>query len=374
MTDGLPAAAGRWRALDAFRGLSVAGMLLVNNPGSWSHVYPPLRHAEWHGWTPTDLVFPFFLFAVGVSMTLSLGRQLEAGTDRARLWRRAVRRGLVIIVLGLLLAGFPRFDLTVMRFPGVLQRIGLVYLLAATAWLYLRPAGRRRLAAGLLLGYWAAMMLVPVPGVGAGSLTVEANLAQYLDHLILDGHTWRPTWDPEGILSTFPAVVTCLLGAFAGDWMRARGDPRDRALGLFAASCLACLAGWVWGAWFPVNKGLWTSSYVLLTAGLAGLVLTWLWAVIDWQGRDRWARPLYVFGANALLAFLGTGLMAKSLILLKVPGADGAPVSLQRWIYEHGFASWAGPLNGSLAYAVAFVLLWLAILWLPYRKRIYFKV
>ncbi|HEX9164726.1 MAG TPA: DUF5009 domain-containing protein [Gemmatimonadales bacterium] len=374
MTEGLPAPAGRWRALDAFRGLSVAGMLLVNNPGSWSHVYPPLRHAEWHGWTPTDLVFPFFLFAVGVSMTLSLGRQLEAGADRGHLWRRALRRGLVIVLFGLLLGGFPRFDLAVMRFPGVLQRIGVVYLLAVTAWLWLRPAGQRRLAAGLLLGYWAAMMLVPVPGVGAGSLTVEANLAQYLDNLLLHGHTWRPTWDPEGILSTFPAVVTCLCGAFAGDWMRSGGDARDRALGLFVASCAACLAGWVWSAWFPINKGLWTSSYVLLTAGLAGLVLTWLWAVIDWGGRDRWAWPLYVFGSNALLAFLGTGLMAKSLILIKVAGADGGPVSLQRWIYDRGFASWAGPLNGSLAYAVAFVLLWLVILWLPYQKRLFLKV
>lgn len=374
MSNGPTAPLGRWQALDAFRGLSVAGMLLVNNPGTWAHIYAPLRHAEWHGWTPTDLVFPFFLFAVGVSMTLSLGRQLETGADRRALWRRAVRRGLMIILFGLLLGGFPRYDLAVMRIPGVLQRIGVVYLLAATAWLFLRPRAQHRLAVGLLVGYWAAMMLVPVPGVGAGSLAVEANLAQYLDNLLLHGHTWKATWDPEGILSTFPAVVTCLLGAFAGDWMRAGGDPRDRALGLFVASGAAAIAGWVWSAWFPINKGLWTSSYVLLTAGLAGLALVWLWAVIDRRGHGRWAVPLYVFGSNALLAFLGTGLMAKGLILVKVTGSDGAPQSLQRWIYEHWFVSWAGPLNGSLAYAVAFVLLWLAILWLPYRKRIFLKV
>jgi predicted acyltransferase len=349
-------------------------MLLVNNPGSWSYVYAPLRHAEWHGWTPTDLVFPFFLFAVGVSLTLSLGRQLEAGAQRTALWRRAVRRGLLIVLFGLLLGGFPRYHVEVMRFPGVLQRIGVVYLIAATAWLYLRPSGRRRLAAGLLLGYWAAMMLVPVPGVGRGSLAIEGNLAQYLDNLLLHGHTWKPTWDPEGILSTFPAVATCLLGAFAGDWLRGGGDARDRALRLFAASGVACMLGWFWSAWFPINKGLWTSSYVLLTAGLAGLVLTWLWVVIDWQGRDRWALPLYVFGSNALLAFLGTGLMAKSMILLKVAGPDGAPMSVQRWVYEHWFASWAGPLNGSLAYAIAFVLVWLAILWIPYRRGIFLKV
>lgn len=364
----------RWQALDAFRGLSVAGMILVNNPGSWSHVYPPLAHAEWHGWTPTDLVFPFFLFAVGVSMTVSFRRRAAAGADRGRLLRKVAWRAAVIIGLGLLLNGFPFYQVSSMRWPGVLQRIGLVYGLAATAYLVLAPRSQRRLAAGLLLGYWAAMMLVPVPGVGAGSLTMDANLAQYLDSLLLSGHMWRPTWDPEGLLSTVPAVVTCLLGAFAGDGLASGRTGPDRALGLFVAGSGAMLAGWIWSIWFPINKNLWTSSYVLLTAGIAAHLLALLYVVIDLRGWRRWGWPLYVYGSNALLVFLLTGLMGRLLVLVQVPSGDGGREPLKDWLYQHGFASWAGPLNGSLAFAVAFVLLWLFIMAVPYRRQLFFKV
>jgi len=378
MDPGPPAIASasgqRWLALDAFRGLSVAGMILVNNPGSWSYVYPPLAHAEWHGWTPTDLIFPFFLFAVGVSMTLSFQRRLAEGAWRAALLRKITGRALVIVGFGLFLNGFPTYHLATMRFPGVLQRIGVVYLVAAAAYVLLPARGQRRLAAGLLLGYWAAMSLVPIPGVGAGSLTVDANLAQYLDSLLFAGHMWKPTWDPEGLLSTVPAVATCLLGAFAGDWLASPRDGRDKALGLFVAGAVAMVAGWVWSIWFPINKNLWTSSYVLLTGGFAALILAWLYVVIDLRGWRRWAGPLYVYGSNALLVFVGTGLFARALNLLTVTGPDGAPQPLKVLIYQRGFASWAGPLNGSLAFAVAFVLLWLVIMAVPYRYRFFFKV
>jgi predicted acyltransferase len=369
----MPAPSERWLALDAFRGLSVAGMVLVNNPGSWSHVYPPLAHAAWHGLTPTDLVFPFFLFTVGVSLTVSFARRLGRGDSRTRLLAHVARRGLVIVLFGLLLSGFPGYDLATMRVPGVLQRIGVVYLIAAAAYLLLSRAGRRWLTAGLLVGYWAAMMLIPVPGAGAGSLTMEHNLAQYVDSLLLAGHMWQPNWDPEGLLSTFPAVATCLLGTFAGDWLRQERPLTDRALGLFVAGGLAAVVGWVWGAWFPVNKSLWTSSYVLLSGGLAMLLLAWLVAVVDWRGWTRWTWPFRVYGGNALLVFLLTGLAGRLLGLARVGEGIGA-MTLKAWIYDHGFASWAGPLNGSLAFALAFVLCWLAPMALLHRKGIFLKV
>lgn len=366
--------AGRWLALDAFRGLSVAGMILVNNPGSWSHVYAPLRHAEWHGWTPTDLVFPFFLFTVGVSLTLSFAGRVERGASRRDLLVHVVKRGLLIILFGLLLAGFPRYDLATLRIPGVLQRIGLVYLAAASAYLLLGPMGRRRLAAGLLLGYWVAMMLVPVSGVGAGSLTMEHNLAQWLDSLLLGGHLWRPTWDPEGLLSTIPAIATCLLGTFAGDRLRGAEPPAERTLGLFVTGGLLAVAGWGWSAWFPINKSLWTSSYVLLTGGLAMMVLAWLVAVVDLRGIRRWTWPLVVYGSNALLVFLLTGLAGRLLTMTRIEYDSGTAVTLKDWIYQHLFASWAGPLNGSLAFALAFVVAWLVPMAVLRKQGIYLRV
>ena len=355
-----------------FRGLSVAGMVLVNNPGSWSYVYPPLAHAEWHGWSPTDLIFPFFLFAVGVSMVFSFSRRLDSGEGTWNLQRHILKRGALIILIGLLLNGFPRYDLSTIRIPGVLQRIGLVYLVAATAWIGLKPAAVGRLAGALLLGYWAAMMLIPIPGAGAASLTKEANVAQYLDSLVLTGHMWQPTWDPEGILSTVPAIATCLLGALTGEWMRRRGaegEWRDGALGLFAAGSSMAVLGWIWSGWFPINKNLWTSSYVLLTAGLAMIIIAWLVFVIEIKGRTRWTWPFVVYGSNALLVFILTGLAGRLLVLIKA-----GDLTLKQWIYEQWFASWAGPLNGSLAFAVAFVLLWLLPMAWLYRRGLILRI
>jgi predicted acyltransferase len=218
------------------------------------------------------------------------------------------------------------------------------------------------------------MMLVPVPGVGAGSLTMEANLAQYIDSLVLSGHMWRPTWDPEGILSTVPAVVTCLLGAFTGDWLASDRSSADKALGLFVASSVVMLLGWIWSIWFPINKNLWTSSYVLLTGGMAAHILAWLYVVVDLRGWKRWGWPFYVYGSNALLVFLLTGLMGRLLVLVHVGDGAAGQVVLKEWIYRHWFASWAGPLNGSLAFALAFVLLWLFLMAIPYRYKLFFKV
>lgn len=352
----------RLRSLDAFRGLTVAAMLLVNNPGSWSYVYPPLAHAEWHGWTPTDLIFPFFLFIAGVALAFSLRARQAEGADRRTVLLRILRRGLVIILAGLLLNGFPYYRLDTLRWPGVLQRIGLVYLVAAPASLLRSTRAVASMAAALLLGYWGLMTLVPVPGYGPGVLEPVGNLAQYLDARLLAGHTWKAAWDPEGLLSTLPAIATCLLGALTGRWLRDQAPDARVAGRLAVVGALATGVGLAWGLVFPINKNLWTSSYAVFTAGAALLVLAACYGIIEVAGRAGWARPWLPFGTNPLLVFLGSGIMARLLLLVRVGQGDAAE-PLQRAIYATGFASWAGPLNGSLAYALAFVLVWMAIAW-----------
>lgn len=265
-----------------------------------------------------------------------------------------------------MLNGFPRYDFSTLRFPGVLQRIGLVYLAAAAAWVLLPRAAVAGLTALLLLGYWALMTLVPVPGFGPGHLEPVGNLAQYIDSHLLAGHMWKADWDPEGLLSTLPAIATCLLGAFTGEWLRGKTPSARSAATLLGAGAVLAAAGLCWGIWFPINKNLWTSSYVVFTAGAALLVLAGCYWLIEVRGTERWALPVYVFGANPLTVFVASGLMARILGRVQIGAADGT-VPLQRWLYERLFASWAGPLNGSLACAIAFVLFWLLLMWPVYR-------
>ena len=364
---------GRIRSLDAFRGLTVAAMILVNNPGSWEYVYPPLRHAEWHGWTPTDLIFPFFLFIVGVSLVVSFSRRELAGASTRELARKAVVRGLLIVVVGLLLSGFPRYDLTNLRIPGVLQRIGVVYALTALIFLGFGPAARRRVAAVLLLGYWLLLTLVPVPGGVAGDLTAAGNLGAWLDRLLLGGHLWTPDFDPEGVLSTLPAIATCLLGTFAGERLLADVSPADRAAALLLRGAALIVAGLAWSAWLPINKGLWTSSYVLFTGGIACQALAACYWAVDVKGRDWWARPAYVFGTNALFAFVLSGLVARGLSLWRV-GAPGETVPARQWLFEQFLAPVAGPMNGSLLFALANVVLIFLLTAPLYHRRIFIKL
>jgi len=362
---------GRLESLDAFRGLTIAGMILVNNPGSWSHVYPPLLHAEWHGWTPTDLIFPFFLFIVGVSMPLSFGKRMARGDSRKELMGHVLLRSLILFGLGIFMAAFPRFDILNVRIMGVLQRIGLVYLFAAPAFLFLSRKMRGLALAVLLLGYWALLTLVPVPGYGPGDLSPEGNLGAYLDRLILGDHLWREMWDPEGLLSTLPAIGTTLLGIHAGEWIRDTASRSRVALGLVGAGVVGLAVGALWNLAFPINKGLWTSSYVVFTGGAAGVllgVMFWGMEVREWKG---WAKPFVIYGMNAIAVFVASGLLARLMGIWKV-GAEGESVKV--WIYETLFASWAGPLNGSLAFALAYVLFWLGLMWVLYRRRIFIKI
>lgn len=370
----------RLRSLDVFRGITIAGMLLVNNPGSWDHVYEPLDHAPWNGWTPTDTIFPFFLFIVGVAMTFSFGGQLARGVSPGRVFARASRRSAILFGLGLLLAAFPYYDLDLghLRIMGVLQRIALCFLLASAVYLFVPRRAQPWLAAAVLLGYWAAMTLVPVPGHGAGDLfTKDGSLAAYVDRAVFGtGHLWAAakTWDPEGLLSTFPAMVTVLLGIFAGRWMRSERAPAERATGLFFAGNALMAAGLVWNPAFPINKNLWTSSYVLFMGGMAMVGLAMCYWLVDVKGVRRWSRPFTVFGMNAIAAFFLSGVFARLLNLVKVPGGTAGSEPVKAWLYANAFATWLDPLNASLAFAIAFVLLWWGIMEVFYRRKLFIKV
>ena len=375
-----PGAPPRLLSVDALRGLTVAAMVLVNNPGTWSAVYGPLQHAEWHGWTPTDMVFPFFLFVVGVSIPLALGPALERGASGLPV--RVLRRAAVIFALGLLLHALPFFPLATLRIPGVLQRIAVCYLLAALLVGATRGARGWRVqavtAGALLVGYWLLMTKVAAPGQEAGDLSPDGNLAGYVDRLVLGSrHIWQATrvYDPEGILSTLPATATTLLGVLAGHWLRA-GQVAGRAGaqivgGLAVGGVAAAAVGWLWGLSFPVNKPLWTSSYALLMAGLAALVLAACHWVIEVRDRRGWAAPFALLGVHALTLFFLSSLMAKVLFIVRV-GAGGP--RLQTWLFEHVFAPWASPVDASLAYALAYVLLWWALMWALDRSGLRLRV
>ena len=363
----------RLASLDAFRGLTIAGMILVNNPGSWSYVYPPLAHAAWHGWTPTDLIFPYFLFILGVAIPFSFARRLAEGAARGDLLRHVARRSAILVALGLAMRAVPDFDFAEMRWPGVLQRIGLVYLCTAGAYVLLGRRARWALAAALLLGYWALLTLVPVPGSGAGDLSPEGNLAAWVDRLLMQGHLYQGTWDPEGLLSTLPAVGTALLGVFTGEWLRSDRERTALANGMLAAGAALTPLGLAWGGLLPINKNLWTSSYVVFTAGTALLLFGAMYRLIDVDGRrGAWERWMVLYGMNAIAVFVASGMVTTAMARLRVGGEEGT--SLYTWVYEHAFRSWAGPWNGSVAFALAYVVLWLGVAWLLDRKGIHIRI
>lgn len=367
----------RLLALDVFRGITIAGMILVNNPGSWGSVYPPLEHAEWHGCTPTDLVFPFFLFIVGVAIPLALGKRKERGDDRKSIYLKILRRTVLIFGIGLLLTAIPRFNLATLRIPGVLPRIALVYGACSVLFMQTDWKGLVRWSIGLLLGYWAVMTLVPVPGGYPPNLDPETNLGAWLDRTIFTtDHLWRQskTWDPEGLLSTFPAVVTGLIGMLTGLWIKTDRDDYRKLTGIFAAGVILVAAGLLWNLAFPINKKLWTSSYVLYAGGIALLFLGTVYWLVDVQGKKGWIKPFVVYGTNALFAFVLSGLVAKTLGLVKWTTAAGETQSLGQWIYQSLFLSWLPDYPASLGYAVLNVLFILGITWILYSRRIFIRV
>ncbi|MBE9053314.1 acyltransferase family protein [Nostocales cyanobacterium LEGE 11386] len=374
----------RLTSLDVFRGITIAGMILVNMAGVAGDVYPLLAHADWHGWTPTDLVFPFFLFIVGVAMTFSLSKYTAANKPTSAVYWRIFRRAAILFAVGLLLNGFWNqgiwtFDLSNIRMMGVLQRISLTYLFASLAVLNLPRTGQWILAGVLLIGYWLTMMHVPVAEYGAGVLTREGNFGAYVDRLIIPqvhlyaGDGYQNLGDPEGLFSTIPAVVNVLIGYFTGEWIRNQPVKSRTSIGLalFGIGCL--IIGWVWGWTFPINKKLWTSSYVVFSSGWALLLLAACYELIEVRLIRRWSKPFEVMGLNAIALFTASVLLIKILVRTKIGTGENA-LTTYNWIYQNIFTSWAGNFNGSLLFALVTVLFWLAIAILMYRQRWFIKV
>jgi predicted acyltransferase len=376
MSDsGTPSAvSGRLLSLDLFRGATIAAMILVNNPGDWDAVYWPLRHAAWHGWTPTDLIFPFFLFIVGVSLTLSK----RIGP------RPALARGLKLVGLGLLLNLYPYFPIAELRWPGVLQRIGICYFAAWAAKRTLRPRGQAVLAAVLLVGYWLVMTRVVGPEGHPPGLEVQTNLAAQVDRVLLVPHVWgeTKTWDPEGVLSTFPAIATALLGLLFGEWLlgRKHRSPFRTTLGLVLGGLVLTVLGVAWGEWapffllFPINKGLWSPSFVLLTGGLAAAVLGLCYAVVDVVGMRRWATPFVSYGRNAIAVYVAAGVLADTLSVVRWPAPDGSPLSLNQRLYAFFPASVLPAYEASFVWALMLVVLFYLMAAFMDRRGIYLKV
>jgi predicted acyltransferase len=459
-------------SLDVLRGITIAGMILVNNPGSGRHVYDPLEHAPWDGWTPTDLVFPFFLFMVGVAMTLSFDRRLARGASRVHLFGHVAARSAVLILLSWSLSAFPNLRLLIpmilmiagcqlitrepvsprepldsgppaervsiwnskwlgwgvlaagfvwwitdigyfsgptargswsdwfplhaekgspLRIPGVLSRIGFCYFFGSLIALNTRPRGRATWAIALMLAYWAIMVLWHAPAdwvIGNGAPGAERDapanapfpgtLNDWIDVQLFGRHLYGMRPDPEGLLSSIPAMATVLLGTLIGTWLlRADLSRQKKCVGLLVAGVLLVAAGELWNVWFPINKKIWTSSYVLFTAGLASLLLAlcyWLCDILSWR---RWGVLFAVLGTNAILAFFGSGLLGRIMSMTRWHVDGAAPdkmISLRGWLYQFYESSFTNPKNASLAWALSYVALWVLLLLPLYRKRIFIRV
>ena len=375
----------RLLSLDFFRGITVAAMILVNNPGSWGNIYPPLAHAPWHGATPTDLIFPFFLFIVGVSIAYAMGSKKEDQSTHAKTISKALRRAFTLFLLGFILAIFPRnfsdFDLIeslkTVRIPGVLQRISVVFLFSAILFLKLSDKRIFQTFVILLFGYWALMTFVPVPGFGEPNLEKETNLGAWLDRTVLtEAHLWKSskTWDPEGLLSTLPAIATCLFGVMVGVYLRKKTvEPATKIAWLFSVGTLALLGGLLWDLQFPINKALWTSSYVLYSGGWATILLALSYWLIDVNKYDRFTKPFVIYGINAITVFFLSGLMPRIVNMIKID-LTGEKIGALTYVNKAWIAPHFSPINGSLAYAIAFVLFWYLILWIMYKRNIIIKV
>ncbi len=364
-------------SLDLFRGATIAGMILVNNAGDEPSSYWPVKHAEWNGWTPTDLVFPFFLFIVGVAMAFSFSSRLKRGESKQKLLGHVLWRGIALFALGMFLNGFPNgYHLDSWRVYGVLQRIAICYVISAILALWADSRGWIVTIVACLVGYWILMRFVPVPGFGIPThdvplLDPDRNLAAWLDRQLLVGHLYEGTRDPEGVLSTIPAVATSLLGMLTGQWLRSARPAKTKALGMAAFGFLGVVTGKILDLGFPINKKLWTSSYVIFTAGLALLCLSLCYWIVDVkQWRGRWTKPLLVFGMNAIAAYVFAEVISHVLDHLHTAGGT----AWQEFTYQHTFAPLANPANASLLYALSYVLVCWVAMWLLYRKGIFLKI
>jgi predicted acyltransferase len=368
-------------SLDVFRGATIAAMILVNDAGDGHVTYWPLEHSRWNGWTPTDLVFPFFVFIVGVAMAFSFTSRIERGDSRGRLFAHVLWRGLVLFALGIVVNSFPNhFQPATIRIYGVLQRIALCYVITSVLALWTGRRTQIAIAAGCVIGYWIMMRYTSVPGYGVPThdiplLDPDRNLVAWLDRKLLWGHLYEGTRDPEGLLSTIPAVATCVIGLLTGGWLRSYRSLAAKMMGMAGAGVALLVAGEIFNLWFPINKKLWTSSFVLLTAGLALICLALCcWALDIRRWRGLWTRLSLVFGMNAIAAYVLSELVADLLDRMQVHLADGGILSWHEVVYQRVFAPLASPANASLLYAMAYVAVCWAVVWVLYRKGIFLKV
>jgi len=368
----------RLASLDVFRGLTIAAMILVNNPGN-NTPYGPLEHSKWNGLTPTDLIFPCFLFIVGISLVYSLRSRLESGAKKTVLLSRAFRRSGILFAIGLLLNAYPLFDLKALRIPGILQRIALVYLVAAVLALWLSRRGRIPAVVGILVGYWILLRFVSVPGFGipgrdVAFLDPDANLAAWLDRKLMPGHLFEGTHDPMGLLSTLPAIATTLCGTLTGEWLRSSHTPRRKAAWMLGLGIVGLAAGRFFSIWLPLNRKLWTSSYVLFTAGFSLLCLAlcyWATDIKRWRG--SWTGIFSVFGTNAIATYAFAE-FARATLENFLTQTDGQIVTWREFIFGHLFAQIGSPAFASLIYSIVFMLVCLFLIWLLYRKQVFIKI
>jgi len=399
-TASAPALSRRLISLDALRGYTIALMVIVNDPGSWSHVYPPLLHAEWHGITLTDLVFPFFLFIVGVSITLAYTTRLAAGADKKDLYKKIVSRAVKIMLLGWFLWLWPTFDFAGMRYVGVLPRISIVFFVCAVLFLNTNWKQQIWIASLILVGYWLVMALVPVPiddvirnalatgqvefseglldigsirEVGGGFIAANyepgVNITAWLDRVLVPGRFWQVTWDPEGLMSTFPAIVTGIIGMLVGQLILAIQEPYRKLSWVFFAGFAMYLLGGAWGWFMPLNKNLWTSSYTLWTAGVGTMGLAACILIVDMLGYTWGTKLGRVYGANAIASYVLAGMLT-----LVFYGPIFWGVSLSGLWMDGLTAVGIAPKLASFGYAVLYMLIIYIPAWVLYKKKIFIKV
>jgi len=368
-------AANRILSLDIFRGLTIMAMIIVNTPGSWSYSYPILQHSQWNGCTPTDLVFPFFLFAMGFSAVLSMTKRLQKGTPKRKLVLQLIRRSAVIFLLGLIVNSFPFNDLVNIRIPGVLQRIAIVNLVCGLFLIYTEVKVLWYLSPILLLGYWALMTLVPVPDIGPANLEPTTNLAAWVDRLIFGKHMWAYTkvYDPEGLLSTIPALVSGFFGVLAGNKFLKTDNNRDRLINLLIFGNILIVIGLSWNNFFPINKQLWTSSYVVYTSGLAMVVLGVCYWLADIKRYRQFAPPFLAFGTNPIVAYFGSEIGVAIMGMIHVNTTTGR-VTLMEWLFNLYLSIGLSPINASLLGALIYSGFWLLVVTVMYKKQIIVKI
>jgi predicted acyltransferase len=367
-------------SLDVARGITIAFMILVNNGGSGKYSYRQLEHSPWNGWTLTDLVFPSFLFIAGIAIVFSNEARMARGESKGTLRLHVLKRAVILFLFGLVVNGFPLFHLGTLRIYGVLQRIAICFLFASLLYLWNSRAWVAATTAVVaLLGYWILMRWVPIPGIGVPTHSVplldpNQNWVAYLDRKVLPGRLYEGVRDPEGLLSNIPAMGTILFGVLTGMWLRRPKSLSTKAVGLLVASISGLVLGSLWNAWFPINKKLWTSSYVLFAAGCTLLLLALCFYAVEIKKWTRgWTFPWLVFGSNAITAYVFSELLAAALDTITVH--DGGRItSLQQFIYQHWFFPIMNPSFGSLMYAIAFVLVCFVPVLLLYRKKIFIKI